>query len=95
MYVEDMAHLLRRGDRAISNKKNLGQLMLGVKQDIFAGLVRNSPQSVSAFLCEATAIQRALIQRARQYSRDITFMTSNASSVKQWNCGLGSRSGRS
>ncbi|XP_077563980.1 uncharacterized protein LOC144179480 [Haemaphysalis longicornis] len=88
MYVEDMARLFRRADPAMSEEKKLRHLMRGVKQDVFAGLVRNPPQSVSAFLSEATAIERALLQRARQYSRDITFMSSDAPSVEQGNGGL-------
>ncbi|XP_077556277.1 uncharacterized protein LOC144170358 [Haemaphysalis longicornis] len=88
MYVEDMARLFRRADPAMSEEKKLRHLMRGVKQDVFAGLVRNPPQSVSAFLAEATAIERALLQRARQYSRDITFMSSDAPSVEQGNGGL-------
>ncbi|XP_077528266.1 uncharacterized protein LOC144139914 [Haemaphysalis longicornis] len=88
MYVEDMARLFRRADPAMSEEKKLRHLMRGVKQDVFAGLVRNPPQSISAFLSEATAIERALLQRARQYSRDITFMSSDAPSVEQGNGGL-------
>lgn len=55
--------------------------MRGVKEEIFAGLVRNPPRSVPEFVAEATAIERALQQRARQHYRpevtvsNTTFLT--------------------
>lgn len=45
-------------------------LMRGVKQDIFAGLMRSPPRTVAEFVHEATTIERALHQRARHCNRN-------------------------
>lgn len=70
MYVEDMARLFRRADPGMPDEKKVRHLMRGVKEEIFAGLVRSPPRTVQEFVHEATAIERALQQRARQYNRD-------------------------
>lgn len=69
MYAEDMARLFRRADSSMTDDKKVRHLMRGVKQEIFAGLVRNPPRTTSEFISEATAIERALQQRSRQYYR--------------------------
>lgn len=68
MYVEDMVRLFRRADPSMPDDKKLRHLMRGVKQEIFAGLIRNPPGTVPEFVAEATSIERALQQRARQHS---------------------------
>lgn len=50
--------------------------MRGVKEQLFAGLVRNPPSTVAEFLHEATTMERMLRQRSSQYERP-----SNLSSV--------------
>lgn len=69
MFAEDMARLFRRADPEMAEAKKLRYLMHGVKEQLFAGLVRNPPQTVQAFIKEATAIERALQERCRQYNR--------------------------
>lgn len=70
-YTEDMARLFRRADTSMTEEKKVRHLMRGVKQEIFAGLVRNPPATLAGFLAEATAMERALRQRSRQYDRNI------------------------
>nr|XP_037273500.1 uncharacterized protein LOC119165424 [Rhipicephalus microplus] len=70
MYVEDMCRLFKRADPNMTEEKKLRHLMRGVKQDLFAGLVRNPPRTVAEFRTEATTIEKALQQRARHYNRD-------------------------
>lgn len=69
MFVEDMARLFRRADPDMSEPKKLRYLMHGVKEQLFAGLVRNPPRTVQEFIKEATAIERAVQERCRQYAR--------------------------
>lgn len=69
MFAEDMARLFRRADPGMSEAKKLSHLMRGVKEQLFAGLVRNPPTSVDEFIKESTAIERALHLRCRQYDR--------------------------
>lgn len=75
MYAEDMARLFRRADPSMTDEKKVRHLMRGVRQEIFAGLMRNPPRTTSEFTVEATAIERALQQRARQYCRTGTAVT--------------------
>lgn len=69
MFAEDMARLFRRADPDMSEPKKLRYLMHGLKEQLFAGLVRNPPRTVQEFIKEATAIERALRDRCRQYNR--------------------------
>ncbi|XP_077553329.1 uncharacterized protein LOC144168166 [Haemaphysalis longicornis] len=69
MFAEDMARLFRRADPDMSEPKKLRHLMHGVKEQLFSGLVRNPPRTVKDFIKEATAIERALQERCRQYDR--------------------------
>lgn len=69
MFAEDMARLFRRADPDMAESKKVRYLMHGVKEQLFAGLVRNPPSTVDEFVREATAIERALRQRSRQYDR--------------------------
>ncbi|XP_077553159.1 uncharacterized protein LOC144167894 [Haemaphysalis longicornis] len=70
MYAEHMAHLFKRADPSMTDDTKVRHLMRGVKQGIFAGLMRSPPTTASEFVCEATTIERALHQRARHYSRN-------------------------
>lgn len=69
MYAEDMARLFRRGDPAMSEEKKVRHLMRGVKEQLFAGLVRNPPATVGDFVREATMMERSLQQGTMQYGR--------------------------
>lgn len=80
-YIEDMARLFRRADASMPEDKKVRHLMRGVKQEIFAGLIRNPPTTLAAFLAEATAMERALQQRARQYNRNVTSISSGVPNV--------------
>ncbi|XP_049269726.1 uncharacterized protein LOC125757728 [Rhipicephalus sanguineus] len=81
MFAEDVTRLCRRADPSMSEEKKLRYLMRGVKEQLFAGLVRNAPTTVADFIREATAIERALHQRSRQYDRSSTTTQINAASV--------------
>lgn len=67
MFSEDMARLFRRADPDMPEERKLRYLLRGVKEQLFAGLVRNPPTTVAEFTKEATAIERALQQRYRQH----------------------------
>lgn len=69
MFVEDMCRLFRRSDPNMPEDKKVRHLMRGVKEQLFAGLVRNPPVSVAEFMKEAAAMERALQQRSMQYGR--------------------------
>ncbi|XP_075529529.1 uncharacterized protein LOC142560969 [Dermacentor variabilis] len=67
MFSEDMARLFRRADPDMPEERKLRYLLQGVKEQLFAVLVRNPPTTVAQFTKEATAIERALHQRYRQH----------------------------
>ncbi|XP_077548426.1 uncharacterized protein LOC144161675 [Haemaphysalis longicornis] len=69
MFTEDMARLFKRADPEMSEPRKLRYLMHGIKEQLFAGLVRNPPRTVKDFVREATAIERALQERCRQFNR--------------------------
>lgn len=85
MFAEDMARLFKRADPAMAEAKKLRYLMHGVKEQLFAGLVRNPPQTVQAFIKEATAIERALQDRSRQYNRHTNHASSNVAMLSTVN----------
>lgn len=85
MYIEDMSRLFKRADPNMTEEKKLRHLLRGVKEELFAGLVRNPPRTVAEFRTEATTIEKALQQRARHYNRD----TSGAP-VNVFSAGIGS-----
>lgn len=80
MYVEDMARLFRRADPDMAEPKKLRYLMHGIKEQLFAGLVRNPPRTVPEFIKEATSIERAVHERCRQYDRT-TFKAASPSAA--------------
>lgn len=69
-YVEDMVHLFTRADPTMPEDKKLRHLMRGVKEQLFAGLIRSPPRTVAEFLTEAVAMEKALQQR-NQYDRQV------------------------
>ncbi|XP_077511948.1 uncharacterized protein LOC144122825 [Amblyomma americanum] len=69
MFAADMARLFRRADPDMTEQRKLRHLMHGVKEQVLAGLGRNPPQSVSEFVKDAIAIERALQGRCRLYDR--------------------------
>lgn len=81
MFAEDMARLFRRADPDMSETKKLSHLMRGVKEQLFAGLVRNPPTTVDDFIKESTAIERALHLRCRQYDRSTSGGPASAAAV--------------
>ncbi|XP_077547575.1 uncharacterized protein LOC144159755 [Haemaphysalis longicornis] len=68
-FVEGVPRLIACADPRASEEKKLQTLMKGVKSDIFGGLIRNPPTTVSEFVTEATNIERALQARAGHYHR--------------------------
>lgn len=83
MYIEDMIRLFKRADSHMTEDKKLRHLMRGVKQELFAVLVRNPPRTVAEFHTDVTAIEKTLEQRARQYNRDINYAPANVFSGRQ------------
>ncbi|KAH8038686.1 hypothetical protein HPB51_002830 [Rhipicephalus microplus] len=79
MYVEDMTSLFRRADPDMAEEKKVRHLMRGVKEQLFAGLVRCPPKTVAEFLTEATTMEQVLQQRSTVYDRQV----SAASSIGQ------------
>ena len=72
MFVEDMSRLFRRADPGMDETKKVRLLMRGVKEQLFAGLMRKPPTTVDEFIAEATTMERALQQRSLQYDRQAT-----------------------
>ena len=66
-YVEDMTRLFRRADPRMAEDKKVRHLMRGVKEQLFAGLVRSPPKSVAEFLSEAVTMEKMLQQRSNLY----------------------------
>ncbi|XP_075741143.1 uncharacterized protein LOC142789997 [Rhipicephalus microplus] len=67
---------LRRADSSMTEEKKVRLLMRGVKEQLFAGLVRNPPSTVGDFLREATMIKRMLSKRSYQYELPGSFSAS-------------------
>ncbi|KAK8757927.1 hypothetical protein V5799_004441 [Amblyomma americanum] len=69
MFIEDMTRLFNRADPAMPEATKVRHLMRGVKEQLFAGLMRDPPRTVAAFAKEATTIERSLQERSVQYGR--------------------------
>lgn len=69
VFVEEMKRLFKRADPEMSEEKKLRLLMRSVKEELFAGLIRNPPKTVAEFVVEASTIEKALDMRARQSNR--------------------------
>lgn len=87
MFVEDMCWLFKRADPNMPEERKVRHLMRGVKEQLFAGLVRDPPATVADFTREATTMEHALEQRFRQYVRQTDPATSNCHSLSTSNCG--------
>ncbi|XP_077550722.1 uncharacterized protein LOC144163947 [Haemaphysalis longicornis] len=77
IFVEEMKMLFRRADPKMTEEKQVRFLMRGVKQGLFAGLIRNPPRTVAEFLTEASLIERTLDMRSRQYDRQLNAFLAN------------------
>lgn len=53
----------------MTEKKKARFLLRGMKQELFTLLMRKPPKIVHKFLSEATAIEKTLEMRTRQYNR--------------------------
>lgn len=69
MFVKDMVRLLHHADPSMPKSKKVSHLMCGVKEQLFAGLVRNPQTTVDEFTKEATGIKWALQQCHQKYNR--------------------------
>ena len=69
LFTEEMTRLFRHADPAMPEEKKVRFLMRAVKQELFAGLMRNPPSSIQEFVSEATTIEKTLEMRTRQYNR--------------------------
>lgn len=76
IFVEEMKRLFRRADPEMTEEKKLRFLMRGVKQELFACLVRNPPKTVAEFAAEAAAMEKTLEVRTRQYDRPVNALVS-------------------
>lgn len=66
--VEEMKLLIRHIDLNTAEEKQVGLLMRGVKESLFAGLLRNSPKTVAEFMQEASTIEKTLDSWNCQYN---------------------------
>ena len=69
LFTEEMTRIFRHADPNMPEEKKVRFLMRGVKEQLFAGLMRNPPNTVQEFLSEATTIEKTLEMRTRQYNR--------------------------
>lgn len=74
VYVEEMKQLFRHADLSLSEDKKVRFLMKGVKEQLFAGLVRSTSATVADFVSEAASIEKSLDMQARQYQRTTVSM---------------------
>ncbi|XP_072140826.1 uncharacterized protein [Dermacentor andersoni] len=69
MYVEDMVRFFKRAYPTMSQDKKLRHLMRGLKEQLFGGLLRSLPKTVSEFPTEAITMEKALDQHLYEYGR--------------------------
>ncbi|CAN8002348.1 unnamed protein product, partial [Ixodes hexagonus] len=81
VFVEEMTRLFRRADPSTPEDKKLRYLMKGVKENLFAGLVRNPPTTVADFITEASTMEKTLDTRASQYKSPTQVLATNYTSV--------------
>ncbi|XP_077497639.1 uncharacterized protein LOC144108234 [Amblyomma americanum] len=79
MFIEDMTRLFNRADSAMPEAQKVRHLMRGVKEQLFAGVVRDPPRTVSDFTKEAMGIERSLQERGAHYGRQATVAASSQS----------------
>ncbi|XP_077557682.1 uncharacterized protein LOC144172962 [Haemaphysalis longicornis] len=80
IFVEEMKQLFCPADPEMTEENKLRFLMRGVKEELFAGLVRNPPKTVAEFVTEASTIEKALDMRAKHYDQNYVGMA-NANCV--------------
>lgn len=56
MFVKDMARLFHHADPSMPKSKKVSHLMRGVKEQLYAGLVRNPQTTVDEFTKGATGM---------------------------------------
>lgn len=69
MLVKEMSQLFQCADPAMPEERKVWLLTCGVKEQLFASLVRNYPATVTEFIREATIMERMLRQSSSQYER--------------------------
>lgn len=69
MFVKDMARLFHHADPSMPKSKKVSHLMRGVKEQLYAGLVRNPQTTVDEFTKGATGIKWALQECHQKYNR--------------------------
>ncbi|KAK8768911.1 hypothetical protein V5799_014620 [Amblyomma americanum] len=80
MFIEDMTRLFNRADPAMPEAQKVRHLMRGVKEQLFARLVRDPPRTVSSdFTKEAMGIERSLQERGAHYGRQATVAAASQS----------------
>ena len=84
-YVEDMTRLFRRADSRMAEEKKMRHLMRGVREQLFAGLVRSPPKTVAEFLSEAVTMEKMLQHRSTLYERQL-----NSTSATEVSAAIGS-----
>ncbi|XP_077543889.1 uncharacterized protein LOC144155977 [Haemaphysalis longicornis] len=75
IFVEEMKRLFRRADPEMTEEK-LRFLLRGIKQELFACLVRNPPKTVTEFESKAAAMDKTLEVRTRQYDPAVNALVS-------------------
>lgn len=81
MFADDMTRLFRRANPNMTEARKLSYLMLGVKEQLFNGLLCNLSSTVVDFIKEETAIEQALRQRRRQHNRMSSSAQFNAATM--------------
>ncbi|XP_077523060.1 uncharacterized protein LOC144133862 [Amblyomma americanum] len=76
MFIEDTTHLFNRADPTMPEATKVRHLMRGVKEQLFAGLMRDPSRTVAAFAKEATTMERSLQERSAEYGAHV-WRTSN------------------
>lgn len=69
IFTEIIARLFCHAHTDMSEEKKVCFLMYVVKQELFAGLMHNSPKAAEEFLAEASSIKKMLEMYTRQYNR--------------------------
>ncbi|XP_077548814.1 uncharacterized protein LOC144162224 [Haemaphysalis longicornis] len=77
VFVEELKMLFRRAHPAMAEEKKVRFLMRGVKQELFAGLIRNPSTTVAEFVTQASMIERTLDMRSRQHDRPLNAYSAN------------------
>lgn len=71
IYTEEMTRLFRHADPTMNEVKKLSFLIKGVKQELFAGFLRNPPKTIAEFASEASTFEKPLEIPTWQYNRSL------------------------